>query len=70
MGALAGMIVGSATIFIVKNYISIDGEYFYELMPGFILAFIAIVVVSSFTKKPSDDVLAKFDAAQKLVKES
>lgn len=69
LGALAGMIVGSATIFIVKNYISIEGEYFYELMPGFILAFIAIVVVSSFTKKPSDGLLAKFDAAQKLVKE-
>ncbi|MBI9104241.1 MAG: sodium/proline symporter PutP [Spirochaetales bacterium] len=68
MGALAGMIVGSATIFIVKNYISIEGEYFYELMPGFILAFIAIVVVSSFTKKPSSEMIEKIDKAEKLVK--
>ena len=31
-GALAGMIVGAATIFIVKNYIKIEGEYsLYEL---------------------------------------
>ena len=67
LGALAGMIVGSATIFIVKNYISIEGEYFYELLPGFILAFVAIVVVSLFTRKPSEETLAKFDESQNLL---
>ena len=65
-GALAGMIVGAATIFIVKNYIKIQGEYFYELLPGFILAFAAIVIVSKFTETPSEETLAKFDDAQKL----
>ncbi len=65
-GALAGMIVGAATIFIVKNYIKIEGEYFYELLPGFILAFIAIVLVSLITEKPSEETLAKFDQAQTL----
>jgi sodium/proline symporter len=65
-GALAGMLVGSATIFIVKNYISVEGEYFYELLPGFILAFLAVVVVSLFTKAPSDATLAKFDESQNL----
>ncbi|MDT8297701.1 MAG: sodium:proline symporter, partial [Spirochaetaceae bacterium] len=69
-GALAGMIVGSITIFIVKNYISIEGEYFYELMPGFILAFLAIIIVSLVTKKPSDDVLASFDETQEIVRGS
>lgn len=34
-GALAGMIVGAATIFIGKNYVKIEGEYFYELLPDF-----------------------------------
>jgi len=67
-GALAGMIVGAATIFIVKNYIKIEGEYFYELLPGFILAFIAIVLVSLITEKPSEETLAKFDQAQELQK--
>ena len=67
-GALAGMLTGSLTIFIVKNYISIEGEYFYELMPGFIIAFAAIVIVSLFTAKPDDEVLAKFDDVQKIVK--
>jgi sodium/proline symporter len=60
-GALAGMISGAVTIFIVKNFISIEGEYFYELLPGFIIAFAAIVTVSLFTKKPSEDVLAAME---------
>ena len=63
-GALAGMIVGAVTIFVVKNYVTIEGEYFYELLPGFILAAIAIVVVSLMTDKPSEETLRKFDAAQ------
>jgi len=67
-GALAGMITGSLTIFIVKNYISIEGEYFYELMPGFIVAFAAIVIVSLFTTQPDDQVLEKFDDVQKIIK--
>ena len=63
-GALAGMIVGAVSIFIVKNYIKIEGEYFYELLPGFILAFIAIVIVSLMTAKPSEKTLQKFDESQ------
>lgn len=67
-GALAGMITGSVTIFVVKNYISIEGEYFYELLPGFILAFTAIVIVSLLTQKPSGETLKKFDDANAAVK--
>ena len=63
-GALAGMIVGAVTIFVVKNYIKIEGEYFYELLPGFILAFIAIIIVSLITAKPSEETLQKFDESQ------
>ena len=63
-GALAGMIVGAVSIFIVKNYIKIEGEYFYELLPGFILAFLAIVIVSLLTAKPSEKTLHKFDESQ------
>lgn len=67
-GVFAGMIVGSATIVVVKNFISIDGEYFYELLPGFILAFIAVVVVSLMTPKPSDEALQTFSDAQDAVR--
>ena len=67
-GALAGMIVGSVTIFVVKNYISIEGEYFYELLPGFILAFAAVVVVSLLTPKPSDETIASVTEAEEAVR--
>jgi sodium/proline symporter len=60
-GAMAGMIVGAITIFVVKNYVKIEGEYFYELLPGFILAFIAIITVSLKTAKPSEETLQIFD---------
>jgi sodium/proline symporter len=65
-GALAGMIVGAVTIFVVKNYIKIEGEYFYELLPGFIIAFVAIIVVSKITAKPSEATLQKFDDVQTI----
>jgi sodium/proline symporter len=70
LGALAGMIVGAATIFIVKNYIKVEGEYFYELLPGFILAFFAIIVVSLMTNEPSEEVLRKFDMSQNLAEKN
>ncbi len=60
-GALAGMVVGAITIFVFKNYLQIGGEYCYELLPGFILAFITVVGVSLVTEKPSQEVLEKFD---------
>lgn len=56
-GALAGMIVGAVTIYVVKNFVKIEGEYFFELLPGFFTALIAIVVVSLLTKKPSEETL-------------
>ncbi len=60
-GVLAGMLVGAVIIFIVKNFIKIEGEYFYELLPGFILAFIAVVIVSLITAKPTKEILSIFD---------
>ncbi len=56
------MIAGAVTIYVVKNFVSIEGEYFYELLPGFILAFIAIVIVSLVTDKPSEQVFKKLEA--------
>ena len=58
------MIVGAVTIFVVENYIKIQGEYFYKLLPGFILAFAAVVIVSLLTGKPSEKTLRKFDESQ------
>ncbi len=63
-GALAGMIVGALTIFVVKNYIKIQGEYFYELLPGFILSFLAIIIVSLASTQPEKKILQRFDESQ------
>ncbi len=60
-GAVAGMIVGAASIVIFKNFVSVEGHYLYELLPSFILSFVSIIVVSKFTARPSDELLARLN---------
>ncbi|MBN1616754.1 MAG: sodium/proline symporter PutP [Spirochaetales bacterium] len=60
-GSLSGVLSGSVTIFVVKNFVKIPGEYFYELMPGFIISFVITVLISLITKKPSKETLEVFD---------
>ena len=62
-GALAGMVVGGAMVFIWKYGIARLGGAFaiYELLPAFIAASIAIVVVSLLTEKPSAEIERIFD---------
>lgn len=66
-GAIAGMIVGSVTVIVYKQ---LEGGIFdiYELLPGFIFAWIAILVFSKIgigssqkTKKVFDEVQAKLN---------
>ena len=62
-GALAGMVVGGAMVFIWKYGIATLGGAFaiYELLPAFIAASVAIVVVSLLTEKPSAEIERIFD---------
>lgn len=62
-GALAGMVVGGAMVFIWKYGIARLGGAFaiYELLPAFIAASITIVVVSLLTEKPSAEIVRIFD---------
>ena len=62
-GALAGMVVGGAMVFIWKYGIArLRGAFaIYELLPAFIAASIAIVVVSLLTEKPSAEIERIFD---------
>ena len=65
-GALAGMIVGAATVlFWIYAPLTIAGQslsaYIYEIVPGFILCFLTIIVVSKFTQQPSEDIEQTFD---------
>lgn len=58
-GALSGMIVGAATVLIWVN--AGLSPKLYEMIPGFFLSLIAVIVVSLLTKKPSPDVQETFD---------
>ena len=62
-GALAGMISGGAMVFIWKYLIAPMGGIWgiYELLPAFIVASVAIVVVSLATEKPSAEIEKVFD---------
>ncbi|MDR2492291.1 MAG: sodium/proline symporter [Coriobacteriales bacterium] len=70
-GALAGMLCGGATIFIWRNLIKPLGEQFevlgiYELLPGFIVGIVALVVVSLVTKPPAKAITDEFDTFMRL----
>jgi sodium/proline symporter len=58
-GAMAGILVGGLTVVIWKP---LEHGIFdvYELVPGFILSFIAIVIVSLLTPPPPDNITATY----------
>ncbi len=60
-GAIAGMVSGAASIIIFKNFVSIEGEYLYELLPSFFISMLAIILVSSMTSKPDEETLGKLE---------
>ena len=67
-GAVAGMVTGAVTCFVWKFALADHAATYpifglYELAPGFVLAFIAIVAASLLTKKPAPDILAEFERA-------
>lgn len=64
-GAMAGMIVGAVTVF-VWGSLPATSEIIYEMVPGFILATIAMVVVSLATK-PTAESESEFDTHVKVV---
>ncbi|PWL48854.1 MAG: sodium:proline symporter, partial [Clostridiales bacterium] len=67
-GALAGMVSGGAMVFIWKFLIRPLGGLWdiYELLPAFIVASIAIVVVSLLTGAPQKEIADEFDAAKAM----
>jgi sodium/proline symporter len=62
-GALAGMVVGAVTVFVWQP---LEGGLFdlYEIVPGFVFASIAIILVSIFDKNPSPEIEEEFDNAR------
>ena len=66
-GAFAGIVVGGTTVLVWKNFFAFTGVY--EIIPGFILSCLAIVLVSKLDKEPEPDVIARYDEAVAKLKE-
>ena len=64
-GALAGMITGAVTVLVWNHYAWLG---LYEILPGFVFALIAIVVVSLLDKAPSKSIAKTFDEVQVAVR--
>ena len=69
-GAMAGMITGGAMVFIWKYALAPMGGAFaiYELLPAFIAALAADVIVSLLTPVPGADILSLYDQVCALCK--
>ncbi|WP_165171186.1 sodium/proline symporter PutP [Adlercreutzia sp. ZJ242] len=67
-GAVAGMLTGACTVVVWNMFIKPLGGWFgvYELLPGFVLALVVIVVVSLLTPEPKQEVLDDFDTYMEL----
>lgn len=66
-GAVTGMILGALTVIVWKK---LEGGIFdmYEILPGFILCTVAIVVVSLLDKEPRAEIQAEFDAMREGIR--
>jgi sodium/proline symporter len=63
-GALAGMVVGAVTVLVWKQYSWLN---LYEIVPGFILSSIAIVVFSLMGAAPSQRMQAVHDEVEQEI---
>lgn len=70
-GALAGLISGGIMVFVWKFLIRpLGGAWdLYELLPAFIVALAAIIIVSLLTKAPDNELVEEFEAVQAKCKQ-
>lgn len=70
-GAISGMVVGGVTAFVWKFWLSSFADScaifgLYELVPGFVLSFATIVIVSLCTKAPSEEIVKEFEMVDSM----
>lgn len=70
-GALAGVLTGAATVlFWIYAPITVNGQslssVMYEIVPGFILATLAVIVVSKMDRDASDNMVSKFEEMESI----
>jgi solute:Na+ symporter, SSS family len=67
-GALAGILTGTITVLVWAN-IKILKDFMYEMIPGFFLSLLAVVIVSNVTKNPGKEVRDMFGQMEKEMEE-
>lgn len=67
LGALLGMIVGGATV-LLWVYLPHNYKEWYEIIPGFSLGFITIIIVSLLTPAPGKEIQEEFEAVHRKTK--
>lgn len=67
-GALSGIIVGAVTVLIWVN-IPAAKSLMYEMIPGFALSIISVIIVSLLTKAPTTEVKHTFDHMEQRLNE-
>ena len=67
-GAMAGMVVGGVVVFVWKYIVRPMGGAWdiYELLPAFICACLAIVIVSLLTKAPEKEITEEFEKVKAM----
>lgn len=65
-GALAGMVLGSATIVVWHN-VPVLKSLIYELFPGFFVSLLAVWVVSLLTARPTHEMEEEFEWAKRAL---
>ncbi|WP_416885091.1 sodium/proline symporter PutP [Marinospirillum sp.] len=68
LGAMAGIVVGGVTVVVWAN---MSGGIFelYEILPGFVLAGLAMIGMSLISPEADQEILDEFDAVQQEVKQ-
>jgi len=65
-GALAGMIMGSATVILWEQFPAFDAVY--EMIPGFIVGLLSILIISLLTAEPSKEIKDEFEKNEAATK--
>ena len=71
-GAFAGMVTGTITVFLWDFFDTRTGDLWlfniYELAPAFVVALLAIWIVSRVTYRPHEEISEEFSASVEMVK--
>jgi len=74
-GAISGILVGATTVLVwIYAPLTINGEslssHMYEIVPGFILCTLTILLVSYFTEEPKGVVIEQFDEMNRQINQA